>query len=327
MSSLPQIYEELFDSELLRTLDNIFNAIIGKRARYKSIDSNEGRKILSFWAKMKSSIEKRDFFTEGSKNSGKTIVRIKSTFEKDLIDHVIPTIKHESLYHYTTFESFWKILENGTIKLSSILGLNDKSELNFTDLSTIKQNYHPTRMNKFSRTFIFSLSKLEDNLNQWRLYGDDGQGVCLFFKPKNIFSIARDPNLQLREIFYGDDVVKIFRRIKAAVEKVENAIFLTDFNENRHFFKKNDYEYEEEVRFLLFDNKEEYKIHWDINRFDILNPFVYIPLEDFPLQIMYASFGPKMKEREQNLANAEHFIRQSNLSKFPLGVSTIDSYR
>ncbi|MCG6153134.1 DUF2971 domain-containing protein [Leptospira bandrabouensis] len=91
----------------------------------------------------------------------------------------------KKFYHYTSFDSLVSILQNNTIRFSGIAGLNDKSETYYSDYllnKNIKNPFHHTRIKSFNSKFILSTSLNKDELNQWRLYGDNGSGVSLEFE-------------------------------------------------------------------------------------------------------------------------------------------------
>lgn len=114
----------------------------------------------------------------------------------------MPKSKEESippiLYHYCSLNALSKIIGepgshggdvnkermNGSVQLTSFHHLNDPSE------SLILKKLCPQHENKKryfkgilkrSKTFVFCMSELEDNLTMWRSYGDDGRGVCIGF--------------------------------------------------------------------------------------------------------------------------------------------------
>jgi hypothetical protein len=138
----------------------------------------------------------------------------------------------DMLYHYCSVETFMKIIENQTIRLSNIFKMNDytevihilsylsddmlleayrKSPFNFTyngkedenafpDIITdIKNNFEP------SLTYISCYSESNDDLGQWRAYGDDGKGFAIGFDGRILSDIAQRCNLQITEVSYKDE--------------------------------------------------------------------------------------------------------------------------
>ncbi len=107
------------------------------------------------------------------------------------------------LYHYTSWDTFEKIVKNHTWRFSSINGTNDLSEdlnlyvkqlLSDKNLISniqpgIKQEIiHQINTDNyygFKNYFIACFSTKKDDLGQWRTsYGDYGQGVCIGINPK-----------------------------------------------------------------------------------------------------------------------------------------------
>jgi len=107
--------------------------------------------------------------------------------------------------HYTNSNGLKGIIDNHEIWFTDIRHLNDPSEFKFVfDLLKIEiKNYTKSSKDKNLISFMdFSLanlnfvlndvifpyvscfSKLEDDLNQWRAYGDNGRGFCIVFSEK-----------------------------------------------------------------------------------------------------------------------------------------------
>lgn len=104
------------------------------------------------------------------------------------------------LYHYCSLNTLSKIIGesksyardvnddenrlsmNGSVQMTSFHHLNDPYESLILRKLCIR---HRNRERYFkgilrrSKTFVFCMSELEDNLAMWRSYGDDGRGVCI----------------------------------------------------------------------------------------------------------------------------------------------------
>jgi len=119
------------------------------------------------------------------------------------------------LYHYTSWDTFEKIVRNHTWRFSSINGTNDLSEdlnlyvkqlLDDKDLvSNIAPNIKQDILDQidtdnyygFKNYFIACFSSVYDDLGQWRTsYGDYGRGVCIGINPtfftKNLYLNNQD---------------------------------------------------------------------------------------------------------------------------------------
>lgn len=105
------------------------------------------------------------------------------------------------LYHYTSLQSFQKIIENQSFRATSIYMLNDPNELvsGFDQilnwfLEDINQklsakSYYKS-FHKFP-AFVFSLTELNDNMHFWEKYGDKYRGIRIGFTPENIIRYWR----------------------------------------------------------------------------------------------------------------------------------------
>ena len=128
-------------------------------------------------------------------------------------------------YHYCSMKSLEAILRTGTMRLYDLQSMNDPSELhvrsvNFSEI--IASIYHKNpfefeyirngeRCDMFSYlealnidhflfrggqhntlSFAMCLSNQGNSLSQWRLYGDDGKGVCLGFSKRNLEAVANE---------------------------------------------------------------------------------------------------------------------------------------
>jgi len=99
---------------------------------------------------------------------------------------------NELLYHYTNLEALLGILENDHFRLSNVYYMNDPEELNY-GLNLFSKIYNKNFKNdfekikyiqinndyKYSNVFALSLTSSFDSLPQWRMYGNNGYGICL----------------------------------------------------------------------------------------------------------------------------------------------------
>ena len=81
--------------------------------------------------------------------------------------------------------------------------------------------YNMGRCGKYSNLlFAFCLSTKGNDLSQWRLYGDNGKGVCLGFKKSQIEKfIKEDKNYSFQQIEY-------FKTINEVVSSIAKEILL-----------------------------------------------------------------------------------------------------
>lgn len=260
-------------------------------------------------------------------------------FEKRVLDILVPPLAINKVYRYTTMESAFKIIESGKFRLNGIVCMNDKSELNATDRFVGKStSVGVERVKEYNGIFISCFSTLKDNLNLWRLYGDDAKGVCLEFTIRTGESF---PAHLIRDVQYlGENCV---------AEKIEklNNIFI-DFQNNfkrplrmkimevlPYFFKDSDYESENEVRVL--SKSDAPGKHWFVSEPNIiLTPFIEIELNSAEplLKLTEIMLGPKASEKTINRDQFEHFLAKNKTSSgdcafegLSVTLSRINNYR
>ncbi len=97
-------------------------------------------------------------------------------------------LPQELIYHYTNIFAFNEIVKSGKVWASDCRYLNDSLELkNASDLFISKFQGDEKRILKDALYHhetshshcVFSLSKSQKVLSQWRAYADDGKGICL----------------------------------------------------------------------------------------------------------------------------------------------------
>jgi len=250
-------------------------------------------------------------------------------FEMKLLDILLSVDTNKTVSHYTSLDACFNIIKSQEIRITCIVGLNDKSEINFSDLSDVKEPYNQKRIDKYHERFIFSLSQLRDNLNQWRLYGDDGRGVCLHFRYKPFMD---DNHFVYKKISYGRGYVEFLKDLRNTILKIKNLKFVTSdkFFTYRYFFKNEAYKEEEEIRLLFLNDLKNKTSNWYLNRYNIINTYLTFQLNsaDFPLQLWGLTLGPKCPQLELNDAQLKKYIREDpKLKGLRIFKSQIDCYR
>ena len=107
--------------------------------------------------------------------------------------------KIKTVYYYCSVETLLNILRNNQIYASDPLKMNDRDELlwftkTFSDIKGNDELAHGIGYNVSidkiaeqlinegqDNLFVTCFSELDDDLSQWRGYGDDGQGVAIGF--------------------------------------------------------------------------------------------------------------------------------------------------
>ena len=235
-----------------------------------------------------------------------------------------------NVFHYTTYESLIKILESGRLRFTSLAGLNDKFELNYFDSKAnkkIEDEYHYKRIEAFNNRYIISCSMLQDDLNQWRLYGDDGKGISIEF------SINEGPSegFYIGKVIYGPDLIMALNQFVEKLLVDANIAFVFNrFMIWKHFFFFFFWSYEKEARIIKWNNGfSDDKTEWAINKYGILAKYQFKPLEELPVSIKSITLGPKINEAKLNIAQIKQYLRETGKKKTfgDIRISHISCYR
>jgi hypothetical protein len=174
-----------------------------------------------------------------------------------------------SFLHFTSFKSLLSVINSQSLRLKTLNGMNDINEITYAAKFFELDRKHIEILQK--EIFSFSLvthhssdSEIGDNTNNldlWRFYGLDGDGVAINFK------IINDPSdwisYHLSGIHYGEDGVAplkvLHERIRAFNLKYPTIyIHLPNIFS---FHKSNHFKNEDEVRLIYstmydFTNRE-----------------------------------------------------------------------
>ena len=158
----------------------------------------------------------------------------------------------------------------------------------------------------FSNVFIGSFSTAKNKLPMWTLYGDDSKGCCLvfddnFFDKENIIVEEKSKeerilsqDLTLYKVKYvdidnikeSDIIIDYLRNVTQLLDEIDNIIVKYEFvkmwvlsllDEIRFLFKDCDYDYENEVRIIIYAEESEIKVDDGTNSLNI--PKLYVDLQ------------------------------------------------
>lgn len=122
--------------------------------------------------------------------------------------------------------------------------------------------------------YILSLSKSEDNLPMWSMYGKNGQGICIGFDKvllrKHIEKLAQ--KIKIREIWYGEkqllenkrEIEETYQNRKTFFETISQQMKVhveaqnLDYSIKQQYvyhIKHEAYQYEQEVRLIIDELK------------------------------------------------------------------------
>lgn len=284
------------------------NMIVDEHLKDDSIRAN---RIKDFVGKCRDN----DFVVRGGKLQ---FVDVKK--ENQFFEQFIEMFDGDEIYRYTSLESLYLTLSTGQQGMCSLIGMNDKSEVNYADdyleLSDGRTTYDKKKENTY---FILSCVEEEtqeqESLTMWRLYGDKTEGVRITYKPAPMTD-----GFKFGRIYYGSgkdkhpglDFIKAMQ-----TTKMGNVYFrFMHLDYWKHFFKHHDYAIEKEVRLLYEKTNSNMpdQIKWiKGGEYGILIPLALFNETTFPLNILKIHLGPNMKERETNLLQIQALISDKGI--------------
>lgn len=145
------------------------------------------------------------------------------------------------LFHYTTLESLYGIVESRTIRASHVYYLNDSNEIRTAADEAIRvldanqDRENPDKVKSFMfelskrlvhlRTlphyiFVFSLSEHRNLLSQWRAYTRHGSGVSLGFLKEDLEHLVLSADMTLVKCIYdrADREVALLRLLTSTID-------------------------------------------------------------------------------------------------------------
>lgn len=152
------------------------------------------------------------------------------------------------VYKYTSLETYRNILNHGTFRMNSIIAMNDENESLWADLVTSKNEtpnevYYKTVV-KNKNLLITSFTSKNDNATMWRLYGDQGKGICMAFTV---------PANRITKVLYVNEKDENVRKLKEARTALVNKgikVEFSDMSEMKYYIKHSDFSIEGEYRYL-----------------------------------------------------------------------------
>lgn len=276
-----------------------------------------------------------------------------NAFENRLFRELFGTFTEKLICRYTSLSTLYSIINNISYRMSGLVGMNDRSEVNYVDtyLNGVEKpliKLHNRSISALNERYITSCATIEnkDNLTLWRLYAEDSRGVCMVFE---VDHSSLDSHVLLQKVKYANKEGKLadldfIKFVKEEVERVTGFTFeFTKLGYWKHFYKPFEYSIEAEVRLLIIDNPSLPKLRSDwvmTHAHSIINPIIDFQLNSktFPIQLKEIMLGPKCPEQETNKVQLEEMIRRkkqeivqkhldSNLSTLKVELSKIKHYR
>ena len=225
------------------------------------------------------------------------------------------------LYYYCSMETFTSIIKSKSIWLRNLLTMNDPSELLLHKVNIAEQIFIRYKQNPFefkyankenedamhaylwATHFVFTsgfnninnnlffaicMSSEENSLAQWRMYADNGKGVCLGFDKRKILDYIKDnADYQLQEIEYYENIKSVVDKVCSIIlEKIKKIYNSNDEEQLKQFmgdissycmpewskYKTSDYSGEKETRLVYKKHTE--KMYMNIDASDIDSDFL-----------------------------------------------------
>lgn len=214
----------------------------------------------------------------------------------------------KNIYHYCSFNTFYTIINNKTIRLSDVTQSNDYDEIKwsehlikdifyrkvdeiFSDQNDVEKakQYINTNLEYFFDSSTHTVlaccfSESKDLLSQWRGYAEDGKGFSIGFNVKKMNKllntlINKECKIVLDKVVYNED------KQLEIIEKEINS-FLTTNNIN----KISDFENIKKLFEILFEKVIYFKnpffseeVEWRICVFFLSNNYRNVSINDFRL--------------------------------------------
>lgn len=248
----------------------------------------------------------------------------------------------KSVCRYTSLNSLFLTIKNGVQVMCSITCMNDKGETSYADKYVGFGAFANTSKSIEENNDCFILSccniEMKDNLTMWRLYGDDGKGVCLEYDVD--LTKVDEKAFFFAPVSYGEAMRK-----HPALDFIRE---IRHWNENgwsfslnrwyiwKHFFKSHLFKEENEVRLLyLWTPDETDNTEWIL---DSTNSIVSrrckfpIPNDRLPLTLKNAIIGPKCPEQNSNVDQFNYMnglkkVMPFSIVKNAIQSSSIEDYR
>lgn len=274
----------------------------------------------------------------------------KHSFENCFFQALLGTYAKEDVVRYIPFASAYRSLNEQTIGMVSLIGMNDVSECYYADQYIAKKkgekpskNILPAERKILNNTYILSCndSSKEDDLTMWRLYGDNCKGACVkMLIEKDI--IDKNDTFILAPVSYGQDEdthqeLDFAHSILSIEVAGKNPTFET-WCYWKHFFKDYRYSVEKEVR-LLYTGNGCGKRNWIlVNDNEIPCTISIFPVKslpnhsnDFPMTLKEIIIGSKCTDRETKESQFKELIKERNAGYdkdfTEVKLSKIDNYR
>lgn len=191
---------------------------------------------------------------------------LKEEVEQNMLKDIKPerAVEPDEIAKYTTLDTLVAVLQSGKMRMNSIVSMNDKTEIGFLEeyIRNYKEDFDE-ECDKYlfaDKEFITSFTTRIDDLDMWRLYGDNARGVCMVFERINKDS---DELFNISYIAEKSDVLEKIAKLQDALKDNSIRFRMNLLKKYQHFLKLSDYSSESECRLMVNSEKTD---GWFINR-------------------------------------------------------------
>jgi hypothetical protein len=218
-----------------------------------------------------------------------------------------------SFLHFTDYDSLLSILKTQTVRFKTLNGMNDLNEIIYAAklFKNYNLNFESMRKEIFSFSLVRYLSSNEEikknsnNLDLWRFYGRNGEGVSIKLK------IVNDPlfwdSFHLCPIFYGESHLANLKNLQSKIVEFNsnNPAFYLHLPKIFSYHKSSHFKNEDEVRLIYtthFDSMLN-KHSFPISISDISKKELPLPLNKLDDSDVYYATIPLAKKNCSELEN------------------------
>lgn len=272
-------------------------------------------------------------------------IRFTQEKEDEVFRAILGHYHGEYVYRYMSAEALYRILTSENASMCSIAAMNDKTETTYVDdycKFPYDTNIYSSKIEQWQQSRLVNMCyisscvgpELCDDLTMWRLYGDNGRGVCLKFR----VDLSHSDDFYLAPVSYAqdDDLHNELSFMSGLADTLIKGtkFVLYRFTIWKHFFKPYDYRVEKEIRlFTLFSDTD--KMKWVTNSDGIYFPVVEFSIKkeanEYPLVLESIILVPNFPHKETNKKQIQFRLDNSNLecsySRKAIIDSKIKNYR
>lgn len=179
---------------------------------------------------------------------------LKEEVEQNMLKDIKPerAVEPDEIAKYTTLDTLVAVLQSGKMRMNSIVSMNDKTEIGFLEeyIRNYKEDFDE-ECDKYlfaDKEFITSFTTRIDDLDMWRLYGDNARGVCMVFERINKDS---DELFNISYIAEKSDVLEKIAKLQDALKDNSIRFRMNLLKKYQHFLKLSDYSSESECRLMV----------------------------------------------------------------------------